>query len=135
MKKILSLFAVGLFLLALVVSCKKDETTPTSALVGSWKFLSSAKTLCTDPLDNYSEVCSTADCGTLTITSTGTWSFAITGGATMSGTYTATGNSITISETGIPTKNNTYTIVGTTLTFVEADAGGGCTETTTFTKV
>ncbi len=133
MKKILSLFAVGLFLMAIAVSCKKDDPAATNALLGSWTFTSAAATGCTDAGNNFVETCTT-DCGVLTFTATG-FTFTQPGTTTETGTYTISGSTITSTKTGSTANVSTFSVVGTILSLVEVKAATNCTETTTFTKV
>jgi hypothetical protein len=134
MKHALTFSVWSLLLLAVVVSCKKDDPAPTSsALIGNWQFVSVAATGCTDPTDNFVETCTT-DCGTLAITATG-WTFTQPGTTTDSGTYTVSGNTVTLSETGGSTDTYTYAIVSNVLTFTKAPGGDGCLEVSTFSKI
>lgn len=122
----------SLLLLAVAVSCKKDDAAPTSnALIGNWQFVSVAATGCTDPTDNFVETCTT-DCGTLAITATG-WTFTQPGATTDTGTYTVSGNSITLA--GDQTGTYTYAIVSNVLTFTQAPGSDGCLEVSTFSKI
>lgn len=134
MKHVLTFSVWCLALLAVVVSCKKDDPAPASnALIGNWKFVSVAATGCTDPADNFAETCTT-DCGTLAITASG-WTFTQPGTTTDTGTYTISGSTVTLSETGGSTDTYTYAIVGSTLTFTKAPGGDGCLEVSTFSKI
>jgi len=136
-KHLFKVMAVG-FVLLLATACSKTDSTPSPSIVGTWKLTSNVGTGCTDPANNYSDVCTltAAECGILNITSSGTYTFTVTpaGGSpsTESGTYTTSGSTIT--TTGGNSGTFAYVVTTTTLTLTQVNSSTGCTEVTTLTR-
>jgi hypothetical protein len=107
---------VGLALAALGAGCGKDSTSPAISLVGSWDFIGFS------------------DAG-VAATTTGTWvfgsdgTFSVAGTVTfpgeptdsivVAGTYTQSGNSVTLSVAGAPATSWTLTASGDQVTLTE----------------
>jgi heat shock protein HslJ len=107
--------------------CSKSSD-PAPSIVGTWKYVSTVKTSCTNAASNTTETCTTG-CATITFNASGTYSTS-TG---ISGTYTVSGSRVTLSASGLPA---TVTITSTSLTTVEdKDSISGCIRTTTYTRV
>lgn len=130
-------FLAGLFFLTLILSCSKDDPKPAGSIIGSWKFASESLTGCTDPTDNGTDYC-TSDCPILIIAD-GTWTFTdpVNSSNSGAGTYTLSGNSITITVSAGTGYSGTftYTVSGTSLTFSDSNYGMGCTGNLNFTKI
>lgn len=139
MKGLFTYVLATLVLIAITISCKKDDPAPAAPTVlGSWKFTSYAATACTSAADEESETCSSSllDCGGLILTATEyTYNPGLLGGGTAeSGIYTISGTNLTISPTGGTASVFTFVVTSTTLTLVQVDSSTGCTQTTTFTR-
>ncbi|MBS1490185.1 MAG: hypothetical protein JSS93_06645 [Bacteroidetes bacterium] len=121
-----------LFFLSLV-SCSKTSTP--NPLVGTWKFLNETIANCTNSNYNGSSTCTTPPCPTLSINSNNTFVFS-NGFGNVSGTYTITGNTITLVQAGQGSINGTLS--GGVLSFVQnnqqAVTNVYCTYTDTFSK-
>lgn len=128
-----------IFLLTLIASfifqfegCKKDDDpTPAEQLVGSWKEVSYVSTGCTDPNDNESNTCTT-NCETLVVTAT-----TLKIGSDPALSYTASGNTLTVTIPGQQTTTVAFAISGSTLTVTIQDspADGGCKSVSTYTRI
>lgn len=127
---------LGLFLLALAVSCNKDDPAPAS-IIGTWKLSSESLTNCTDPADNGVDNC-TGTCPTLVIAES-TWTYADPSNPSNSGagTYTISGNTLTTTVTAGSGLTGTYTfsVTSTALTISDPNYGGGCTGNLNFTRL
>jgi len=128
MKKRLSI-CVTLFLTATTIfcACSKSSTPPAPSLVGTWQ-LASTHTVTTDTLNGVPQSPATKDStytlnkapiiqftsGNYTLVNT-----SVSPATTESGTYSTTGNSITLVPTSgsSTTRTGVYTVTTTTLTF------------------
>lgn len=114
---------------AVTLGCSKKED-PAPSLIGSWKLVSETTTNCTDPGDNGTHSCT--DCYILTFTATTfTMSF---GGTSISGTYSTSGNDLTMTLTGGPPTTGTYTLSATTLSTAFTHITSGCTVTSSYSR-
>lgn len=95
---------------AVTLSCSKKED-PAPSLIGSWKWVSDITTNCTDPADNGTYNCT--DCYILSFTAT-TFTFSF-GSDSITGTYSTSGNNLTMTVTGSTPTTGTYTLGATTL--------------------
>lgn len=134
MKSIKSTYLIILIasLVFLFEGCKKDDDpSPAEQLVGSWKEVSYVSTGCTDPSDNESGTCTTK-CETLVATSS-----TLTFGSDPALSYTASGNTLTVTIPGQQSVTVVFAITGSTLTFAIQDspADGGCKSVSTYSKI
>jgi hypothetical protein len=128
----------AIVLVAMVISCSKDDPAAAPSVVGTWKFATYLASGCTEPLDNETGSCSGTliECGALVITATtydntpGT----LSGGSAESGTFVISGASATVTPTGGSATVYNFTVTATTLTLSRVDDSSGCTETSTFTR-
>ncbi|MBL7851630.1 MAG: lipocalin family protein [Cyclobacteriaceae bacterium] len=129
MIKFAKLSVVVLVCVAVILGCSKKED-PAPSLIGSWKLVSETTTNCTDPGDNGTYPCT--DCYILSFTAT-TFTFSY-GGTSIGGTYSTSGNNLTMTLTGGPPTTGTYTLNATTLSTVFTHIGSGCTVTTSYSR-
>jgi hypothetical protein len=124
-----------------IVSCNDDEKKISHPIVGTWTLLSESASDCTDPLDEYEDLydCTPDDCITVTFKSNGKFVIKyIEDGDTDTeqGTYTLSGNEITLCYPDIPPDCETMSFVidGSTLTTTGVDEFVGCTYTVVLGK-
>ncbi|MBX2943130.1 MAG: hypothetical protein KF860_12370 [Cyclobacteriaceae bacterium] len=129
MKKLLTIFLLLFTVSLFTTSCKDDDdsSNPADLIVGSWQFVSSVATECTNPADNESDTCTT-NCE-ITIFTKDTVTFA---GDTPE-PYSMDGNKITFG-TGSGADTYELSITGSTLTVTEKEPGD-CKRVTTLKKV
>lgn len=138
MKRTFTYVLGSIVLVAIVISCSKDDPAAPS-FVGTWKFTGYAATDCTDPLDEETATCggSTAECGTLVLTATNYTNTPGTltgGGSVETGTFVVSGTTATATPNGGVAMVFTFAVTATTLTLTQENSGTGCTETSTFTR-
>ncbi|GAB1444665.1 hypothetical protein MASR2M41_02840 [Flammeovirgaceae bacterium] len=129
MKKLLTIFLLLFTVSLFTTSCKDDDdsSNPADLIVGSWQFVSSVATECTDPADNESDICTT-NCE-ITIFTKDTVTFE----GEPAEPYSIDGNKITFG-TGSGADTYELSITGSTLTVTEKEPGD-CKRVTTLKKV
>jgi hypothetical protein len=110
----------------------KEDPAPTQAelLIGTWQFTNGVVSECTDPLDNYTETCTT-ECETIVVTSST---------VTMLGDsypYTINGNNLSINMGSGLTLTVNFVVSGSTLTITLKDSAedGNCKYVSNYKKI
>ena len=133
----LAIFLVPLFLF----SCGDDDgdnNDTLEKLIGNWLSTRVEDSNCIDPNDNSvipDGMCGAVPCLDLTINANGTYSVTINFDAVPeveNGTYTISGNTLTICEVPNDCDVFTFTVTNTTFTIMGDD--DGCDQTIIFTK-
>ncbi|WP_170827446.1 lipocalin family protein [Roseivirga sp. 4D4] len=134
---------IGLLLLVLFISACDNEPSGTpeddaSELVGIWTVTFASAANCDDPDENlsFAPVCTSTDCLKVEFKADGTFvSTDLEDGVTTinNGTYTVSGNQMTITE-DMDVQVATFEIESGTLTLQGNEAETGCDVSTTLTK-
>ncbi|MBL7873599.1 MAG: lipocalin family protein [Cyclobacteriaceae bacterium] len=132
MIKDLYLIAVMFSIILIIDGCKQDDPSPSEQLIGSWKYVSTVSSGCTDPTDNGTHTCS-IDCTVLEFTST---TVKITDSSSITYTYTISGSTLKVTVQG-QIETYTLSISGKTLTLTEQATmdDGNCKDVSTYTKL
>jgi hypothetical protein len=137
MRKINSILAVIALCVIAVVSCKKDETAPLPAYLGTWRETNFVASGCTDPGDNEVHACSVADCEAIAFSET-QMTITKAGVAPLVYPFTASGTTLTVNvggSTGVVVVNVVVSGLTLTLTLQHTVPDGGCLNVTTYTKI
>lgn len=102
-------------MLPMATNCKKDDPAPT--IVGTWLRTGYTYTLCDQSSDNGTYTCGGGSCTTITFNSNGSVSFGPT--SSVGGTYSVTGNTLTLTLSSLGTSVTTsypFSLTSSTLT-------------------
>lgn len=138
LKRIISLLLLTLFFSACDNEPSDTPADDGSELVGVWTVASAVSANCDDPDENGSfvAICTTTDCLKVEFKSDGTFvSTDLEDGVTTNnnGTYTASGNQLTLTE-GMDVQVATFEVDNGTLTLQGNETETGCDVSTTLTK-
>ena len=135
------MFIVALCSLGIIACDNDSEPSPgddASVLEAVWVVTSAVAENCDDASENgtFTSVCTPTDCLSVEFRADGTFvSTELEDGVTTTdeGTYTVSGNQLTLTEGGM-SEVATFSIDGNTLTLSGSDAETGCDFTTSLTK-
>ena len=123
-----SLFVV---LIALMISCSYNDFAV--SIAGKWKIVGSQVTGCINSAYNYETNCY-SHCETVSFTGNAYTENNFYGGVITTGTYSITGNKITLTDSN-GSETDAFVIAGSTLTLIAStDSYSGCTYSLTLIK-